>query len=289
MTDGQPPGWESVHRGLDREDFASEDRQLVVMLPRWTVQGRVVAAFFPERAEVRARLSAFWFQRLDFVPNNFLSLTTPGQPSWPQGCPGPEGAAAWLARRVKTLPLQAAVRGYLTGAAWEEYREAGTVGGHELPRGLRLASRLPEPVFEAVEASTDDVVRPVPWEKSRQRLGDEVAPAMREAALEIYDHARAHAEQAGVILAETRLEFGLCDEELLLCGECLTPDVSLYWAMEDRAPGEWPSRWEHAAVETWRTGAGAEASAMLPEPVLGRAASAYQDLYRRLAVGRSAA
>lgn len=289
MTDLQLPGWELLRRGMDRVEYVSGDRVLLVMDDRMTLEGSQLPEPIPGRGEVRARLTSFWFQRLDFVPNNFLSADPTAFPDALRPAVEVLGGRAWLGRRVPQLPVVAMVRGYLTGSAWKEYEDGGTVGGHQLPRGLREGARLPEPIFSALERAEGAPGGPVGWEKCRQLLGDDTAHDVREAGLEIYDHARAHAEKAGVIVAESRLEFGLMDEELLLIGECLTPDVSLLWRADGWAPGKLPSRWERQALTEWQAKcdwAGQLPVPPLPEDVIHRTAESYREIYQRLALGR---
>ncbi len=290
MTDWPLPGWELVHRGPDREEFAARDRVLVMMDERLTIDGRVLAGPVPGRSEVRARLSAYWFQRMDFVPHNFITADVAAFPAELRARLEARAEGCWLAHRVPALPVGGWVQGYLSGAAWQEYSAEGTVGGHELPRGLREASRLPEPVFMARETTVTGEKCLVRWEKCRQLLGDEMAHAVRQASLEVYDYARVHAERAGVIVAATQFEFGLSDDTLMLIGELLTPDVSLFWSAADWAPGSLPPRWERQAAEEWLRQEGGGHGVLSPPPeVLHRTAEAYREIYQRLALGRPSA
>jgi phosphoribosylaminoimidazole-succinocarboxamide synthase len=153
-----------------------------------------------------------------------------------------------LVRRTKPLPVECVVRGYLAGAAWAEYREKGTVGWHEVPRGLRESARLPSPLFTPTTKADEGHDEPITWEQCRRLLGDELAHRVREESLEVYEHGRAHAERAGVIIADTKLEFGLADEDLVLIDECLTPDSSRFWPADRWEPGTHPPSFDKQFV-----------------------------------------
>jgi phosphoribosylaminoimidazole-succinocarboxamide synthase len=207
----QLPGWELVRRGKVREVYASGDRVLLVASDRLSAFDCVLPDPIPGKGEVLTQLSAFWFQRLDFVPNHFVSADFATFPAELQPFAEQLAGRSMLCRKSKPLPVECVVRGYLAGAAWDEYRDRGTVGGHEVPRGLREASKLPAPLFTPTTKATEGHDEPISWEKCRRLLGDELAHAVREASFEVYDYGRIQAERAGVIIADTKFEFGLID------------------------------------------------------------------------------
>jgi phosphoribosylaminoimidazole-succinocarboxamide synthase len=243
----------------------------------------------PGKGVVLTALSAFWFQRLDFVPNHFITVDPKAFPAELKNFAAALSGRATLVRRTKPLPVECIVRGYLAGAAWEEYRERGTVGGHEVPRGLREASKLPQPLFTPTTKAASGHDEPITWEQCRSLLGDDLAHQVREESLEVYDHGRAHAEHAGVIIADTKLEFGLVDDELLLIDECLTPDSSRFWPADQWEPGKHPPSFDKQFVRDWLLQSGwnrQPPAPHLPPDIIAQTAAKYREAYERLALGR---
>jgi phosphoribosylaminoimidazole-succinocarboxamide synthase len=292
MSDLQIPGWELLRRGKVREVYASGDQALLVASDRLSAFDCILPDPIPGKGEVLTALSAFWFQRLDFVPNHFITADFKAFPAGLKNFPAELSGRATLVRRTKPLPVECIVRGYLAGAAWDEYREHGTVGGHEVPRGLREASKLPQPLFTPTTKAASGHDEPITWEQCRSLLGDDLAHQVREASLEVYDHGRARAERAGVIIADTKLEFGLVDDELLLIDECLTPDSSRFWPAARWEPGTHPPSFDKQFVRDWliRSGWNRHPPAPhLPPDIIAQTAAKYREAYERLALGRPSA
>jgi len=289
MSNLQLPGWELLRRGKVREVYASGDRALLVASDRLSAFDCVLPDPIPGKGEVLTALSAFWFQRLDFVPNHFITADPKTFPADLKNFAVELSGRATLVRRTKPLPVECIVRGYLAGAAWEEYRERGTVGGHEVPRGLREASKLPQPLFTPTTKAASGHDEPITWEQCRSLLGDDLAHQVREESLEVYDHGRAHAEHAGVIIADTKLEFGLVDDELLLIDECLTPDSSRFWPADQWEPGVHPPSFDKQFVRDWLLQSGWNRqlpAPHLPPDIIAQTAAKYREAYERLALGR---
>ena len=289
MSNLQLPGWELLRRGKVREVYASGDRALLVASDRLSAFDCVLPDPIPGKGEVLTALSAFWFQRLDFVPNHFITADPKAFPADLKNFAVELSGRATLVRRTKPLPVECIVRGYLAGAAWEEYRERGTVGGHEVPRGLREASKLPQPLFTPTTKAASGHDEPITWEQCRSLLGDDLAHQVREESLEVYEHGRAHAEHAGVIIADTKLEFGLVDDELLLIDECLTPDSSRFWPADQWEPGVHPPSFDKQFVRDWLLQSGwnrQPPAPHLPPDIIAQTAAKYREAYERLALGR---
>ena len=292
MSDLTLPGWELVRRGKVREVYASGDHVLLVASDRLAVLDAVLPDPIPGKGEVLTQLSAFWFQRLDFVPNHFLTADAAAFPEELKPFAGQLAGRAMLCRRAQPLPVACVVRGYLAGAAWDEYRECGTVGGHELPRGLREASKLPEPLFTPAVKTAAGGEELIGWDKCRRLLGDEIAHAVRAASFEVYEHGCAHAERAGVIIADTKFKFGLRDEELFLIDECLTPDSSRFWPADQWEPGTHPPSFDKQSVRDWLVASGwqpGQPAPSLPPEIVAQTAAKYREVYERLLLGRRAA
>lgn len=292
MPEIELPGWKLVRRGKVREVYASADQVLLVASDRLSAFDCVLPDPIPGKGEVLTALSAFWFQRLDFVPNHFVTADFALFPAELKPFAAELAGRSTLALRTQPLPVECVVRGYLAGAAWEEYRQTGTAGGHVLPRGLREASRLPEPLFTPTTKAASGHDEPITWEQCRRLLGDETAHAVREASFEVYDHGRLQAERAGVIVADTKLEFGLLDEELLLIDECLTPDSSRFWPADLWEPGRTPPSFDKQFVRDYLTASGWDRqppAPHLPPEIIAQTAAKYREAYERLALGRRAA
>ena len=278
----QLPGWELVRRGKVREVYASGDRVLLVASDRLSAFDCVLPDPIPGKGEVLTQLSAFWFQRLDFVPNHFVSADFATFPAELQPFAEQLAGRSMLCRKSKPLPVECVVRGYLAGAAWDEYRDRGTVGGHEVPRGLREASKLPAPLFTPTTKATEGHDEPISWEKCRRLLGDEMAHAVREASFEVYDYGRIQAERAGVIIADTKFEFGLIDE-------CLTPDSSRFWPADLWEPGAHPPSFDKQFVRDWLIQSGwnrQPPAPHLPPDIITQTAEKYREAYERIALAR---
>jgi len=246
----------------------------------------------PGKGELLTQLSAFWFQRLDFMPNHFLAADFATFPAELQPFAGDLSGRAMLCRKTEPLPVECVVRGYLAGAAWEEYREHGTVGGHEVPRGLREAAKLPQPLFTPTTKAAEGHDEAITWEKCRRLLGDDLAHAVREASFEVYDYGRVQAARAGVIIADTKFEFGLLGDELLLIDECLTPDSSRFWPAEAWDPGHHPPSFDKQFVRDWLLQSGWDRqppAPHLPPEIIAQTAAKYREAYERLALGRHTA
>ena len=286
------PGIPKLRSGKVREVFDLGDSLLIVATDRISAFDCILPTGIPRKGEVLTQMTAFWYGVLDFVPNHFLTADFPAFPTDLQPFAAQLSGRAMLCRKSKPLPVECVVRGYLAGAAWEEYRAHGTVGGHEVPRGLREAARLPEPLFTPTTKASEGHDEPITWEKCRSLLGDELAHAVREASIEVYDYGRVHAERAGVIVADTKFEFGLIDDELVLIDECLTPDSSRFWPADQWEPGMHPPSFDKQFVRDWLLQSGwnrQPPAPHLPTDIIAQTAAKYREAYERLALGRGPA
>ncbi len=289
MTALEIPGWDLVRRGKVREVYASGDRVMLVASDRLSAFDCVLPDPIPGKGKLLTALSAFWFQRLDFAPNHFITADFAAFPAELKPFAEELSGRATLVRRTQPLPVECVVRGYLAGAAWEEYREHGTVGGHEVPRGLREAARLPSPLFTPTTKSSSGHDQPITWEQCRRLVGDELAHQVREESFEVYDHGRAHAERVGVIIADTKFEFGLIDGDLVLIDECLTPDSSRFWPADQWEPGKHPPSFDKQFVRDYLLNSGWDRqppAPHLPPEIIEQTAAKYREAYERLAMVR---
>ncbi|MCX7868992.1 MAG: phosphoribosylaminoimidazolesuccinocarboxamide synthase [Terrimicrobiaceae bacterium] len=279
------PGVPRLRGGKVREVFDLGDRLLLVATDRISAFDCVLPDPIPGKGVVLNTLSAFWFEKLDFVPNHVIETRAAAFPA--QLAPWREilDGRSMLVKKCEPLPVECVVRGYLAGSGWEEYRASGTVGGHALPGGLRMADRLPEPLFTPARKASSGHDENITWKQCRALVGDELALRLREASLELYEHGRAHAARCGIVLADTKFEFGLFGGELVLIDECLTPDSSRFWAAESVVPGTSPPSFDKQFVRDYLNSLDWDKTPpapRLPAEIIARTAEKYQEALLRL-------
>tara|TARA_B100001105_G_scaffold122770_1_gene98351 strand:+ start:292 stop:1194 length:903 start_codon:yes stop_codon:yes gene_type:complete len=279
-------------RGKVRDNYAvGDDRLLMVASDRLSAFDVIMGEPIPGKGELLTRMALFWFDRLkDIVPNHLTgeapeSVVAPHEVAQVQG-------RSMLVKRLQPLPIEAVVRGYLAGSGWAEYQKTGEVCGVKLPAGLKNASRLPEPIFTpATKAEMGDHDENISFEKMIEVVGRDRAEAVRRIAIALYTEAAAYALTKGIIIADTKFEFGL-DEDgtLTLMDEVLTPDSSRYWPVESYTEGVNPPSYDKQFVRDWLEQAqvdgrpwGKTAPApALPADVVAKTADKYQEALRRL-------
>jgi phosphoribosylaminoimidazole-succinocarboxamide synthase len=212
---------------------------LIVATDRISAFDYVLGSGIPDKGKVLTQLSAFWFGRLTgVIPNHCLSIRVADFPGEIRQYADDLAGRAMLVRKTAPIEIECVARGYLSGSGWKEYQQSGTVCGIELPQGLRESDRLPAPIFTpATKASSGHDIY-IPEVEAAHLLGNAgLVARLRETTLELYRQASAHAESKGIILADTKFEFGLDGTELLLIDEALTPDSSRFWPADRYAPG----------------------------------------------------
>ena len=266
-------GLELIHRGKVRETYrVDEDRLLLVATDRLSAFDVVFEQPIPDKGAVLTRLSAYWFALLaPLGPTHFLSADPQEMPEAAR-TPELEGRAM-LVRRAERVDAECVVRGYLAGSGWVEYRRDGMVGGHRLPAGLREAERLPEPIFtpstKAEVGHDENITR----DQLADMVGGDLARQLEERSLAAYAAGAARAEATGLILADTKFEFGWIDGELALIDEVLTPDSSRLWDVAHYSPGSSPASFDKQYVRDFVAASGwnkePPAPALPPEVIAG--------------------
>ena len=244
-------------RGKVRDTYDLGDRLLMVTTDRLSAFDCVFPNGIPRKGEILTRLSAFWFaQTRDLMPNHLLSSDPADLPDAVAGQRAQLDGRFMLVRKAERINFECVARGYLAGSAWQEYQATGVVCGIALPRGLRQAERLPEPIFTPATKAESGHDENVPLEAVKLALGEELAEALATATLALYRHAAGYALDRGIIIADTKLEFGLLDGQLIVIDEMLTPDSSRFWAAADYAPGGSPPSFDKQYVRDYveRTG-----------------------------------
>jgi len=283
-TGGDLPGLEKLRSGKVREIFAHGDRLLLAATDRVSAFDVILDDAIPEKGRVLTAVSAFWFQRTkDIVPNHLLATDVDSLPGLKAETRDRLRGRTMIVRRAEVLPFEFVVRGYLTGSGLAAYRETGEVCGIPLPEGLVDGSPLPDPILTPTTKAEHD--EPVSFEEVERALGAGLARRAREAALSLYRFAAAYASQRGILVADTKFEFGLVEGELFLVDECLTPDSSRFWPAAGHAPGRAPRSFDKQVVRDHLLSTGwnrRPPAPRLPAEVIARTAEAYREIAQRL-------
>jgi phosphoribosylaminoimidazole-succinocarboxamide synthase len=263
-----------VASGKVREIYALDDeRLLLVASDRVSTFDVVLGTPIPDKGRVLTGLSAFWFRRTaEIVPNHLLELRPDGR--------------TMVCRKLEMLPIECVVRGYLAGSGWRDYQGTGEVCGHRLPAGMRESERLPEPIFTPATKATEGHDENIDEARAAQLCGAEVYEAAKRASLELYRFASAHAEERGIIVADTKFELGLArDGSLVLGDEALTPDSSRFWPADEYEPGRAQPSFDKQFVRDWCEGTDWDKTPpgpALPEQVVEGTRARYVEAFERL-------
>ena len=281
----------TVHRrGKVRDMYEVGDQLLMVATDRISAYDVVLASAIPDKGRVLTQLSAFWFTRTrDIVPNHMVSVDPAEYPAPLQAEAETLQGRSMLVRRTTPIPIECVARGYLVGSGWREYQETGRVCGVELPRGLREADRLPEPIFTpATKAETGHDIN-ISEDETAQRIGRQLTDRLRDLTLELYSFGAAHAEARGIIVADTKFEFGTTAAaeggEVILIDEVLTPDSSRFWPRDLYTPGRAQPSFDKQYVRDYLDGIRWDRrppAPELPPDVVEQTREKYRDAYRLL-------
>ena len=233
------PGVRKLKSGKVREVFDLGDRLLIVATDRISAFDCIMPNGIPRKGEVLTQISYFWFAQTErFQPNHLASRAGEPLPASLQPFAHTLSRRSMIVRKASPLAIECVVRGYLAGSGWKEYRDRQTVCGIKLPPGLKESSELPEPVFTpATKAESGHDIN-ISFDEAARIVGADVAEQARAASLKLYHFARDYARERGIIIADTKFEFGLLDGRLILIDEILTPDSSRFWPADQYAPGK---------------------------------------------------
>ncbi|MEU1675024.1 phosphoribosylaminoimidazolesuccinocarboxamide synthase [Streptomyces sp. AA8] len=280
------PGLVHLHTGKVRDLYRDPDGNLVmVATDRMSAYDWVLPTPIPDKGRILTQLSLWWFDRLtDLVPNHVISTDVPA------GAPADWEGRTMICRALDMVPVECVARGYLTGSGLAEYRQTRTVCGLALPEGLTDGSELPSPIFTpATKAAVGEHDENVSYEEVARQVGAETAALLRQTTLAVYGRARDIARDRGIILADTKFEFGYAGEELVLADEVLTPDSSRFWPAETWQPGRQQPSFDKQYVRDWLTSpaSGWDRDGELPPPelpqdVAERTSAKYVEAYERL-------
>jgi phosphoribosylaminoimidazole-succinocarboxamide synthase len=278
-------GISPIARGKVRDIYDLGDRLLIVATDRLSAFDVVMPTPIPDKGRVLTQLSLFWFELLhDLIPNHVLSATDFPAPfdEYPDDLAG----RSMVVRKTQPLPIECVARGYLSGSGWKEYQASGTVCGTALPAGLKESDKLPEPIFTPATKATTGHDENISFERAADLVGKSLAEKVRSITLEIYRRAAEYAEPRGILLADTKFEFGMLHGELIWIDEALTPDSSRFWPAAQYRPGGAQPSFDKQFVRDYlesirwpKTPPGPE----LPPDVVAGTRAKYREAYRILA------
>jgi phosphoribosylaminoimidazole-succinocarboxamide synthase len=278
---------------LPQKGENEEELLLLVATDRISAFDQILPDLIPHKGEVLTQLSAFWFSFLKeqlgeelehhVIMSDFdqIAQKIPRLASQRISLEG----RSMLVKKTKPLPVECIVRGYLAGSAVKEYQTTKSLWGEALPEGLEPSQQLPEPLFTPTTKSLEGHDTPLSWEGFVQLLGEEVATQVRTKALAIYEAAAAYAQTRGVIIADTKMEFGWYNNQLLLIDECLTPDSSRFWLSKDWKVGATPPNYDKQLVRDFLTASDWDKeppAPSLPEEIIEKSSALYQEIFKKL-------
>ena len=280
------PGIPKVRSGKVREMFDLGDSLLMVASDRISAYDVVLPNGIPLKGEVLTMFSHFWFERVaDLVPNHLLAKADEPLPQAVQSHAEQIGRRAMVVKKAQPLAIECVVRGYLAGSGWKEYQKQGTVCGISLPEGLDNSSKLPEPIFTPATKAEEGHDENISFKEAINIVGKDIAEQARDLSIKIYNRGRDHAAEKGIIIADTKFEFGIFEGELILIDEVLTPDSSRFWPADLYAPGKSQPSFDKQFVRDYletldwdKNPPGPE----LPEDIVQKTSEKYIEAYTRV-------
>lgn len=279
------PGIRKVGSGKVREIFDLGEHLLLVTTDRISAFDCILPNPIPRKGEVLTQLSAFWFQRFDFVENHLVSTEFSDFPSVLRPFEAQLRGRSMLVRKAQPLPVECVVRGYLAGSGWKEYQTGESVCGIPLPGGLLQAQQLPETLFTPSTKAVSGHDENIGWEECVRLVGENVAREVRAQAVRLYEAGRSWAATKGILIADTKFEFGLLEGRIILIDEFLTPDSSRFWPVDGYAPGMSPPSFDKQFVRDYLETLAWDKTPpapTLPQDVVEGTSARYQEAYERL-------
>lgn len=280
-------------RGKVRDTYLLDGDLLIVATDRISAFDVVLPCGIPDKGLVLNRLSAFWFEKIGhLVPHHLIEVVEDTRLLAPfikgKRCyvhPKYLAGRSMIVRKAERIPVECVVRGYISGSAWAEYRQNGTINGIPLPPGLKESEQLTEPVFTPTTKAEGEHDRPLTREQLRELIGKSLSDELEEKSLAIYCFAEEYARARGIIVADTKMEFGLVAGKLILIDELLTPDSSRFWNLETYQPGYSQPSFDKQPVRDWLVASGwnkEPPAPMLPTEIIQQTAARYREAYHRL-------
>ncbi len=279
-------GVKLLRRGKVRDVYDLGDNLLIVATDRVSAFDVVLPTGIPNKGKVLTQISIYWFRQTeDIVKNHLISANVDDYPAVLRPYKEVLRDRSMLVKKAKPLPIEAIVRGYLSGSGWKEYKKSGTVCGIRLPKGLVESARLEAPLYTPSTKADEGHDINITFEETIKLVGADVAQRVRETSLKVYNKARDIAEKKGIIIADTKMEFGLYENDLILIDEILTPDSSRFWSIKDYQPGKGQDSFDKQIVRDYllsldwdQTYPGPE----LPEEIVRKTAKRYEEILQIL-------
>jgi phosphoribosylaminoimidazole-succinocarboxamide synthase len=282
------PGIPKLRSGKVREIFDLGDRLLLVATDRISAFDCIMPDPIPGKGAVLTGLSAFWFKRLDFVENHVIATCFEQFPESLHPFRGQLEGRSMIVKKAAPLPVECVVRGFLAGSGWKKYAATGAICGQLLPPGLRQAGALPHTIFTPSTKAESGHDQNITWDETRRLLGDTVADQVRALSIRLYEAGRDYARERGIIVADTKFEFGLFDGRVILIDEVLTPDSSRFWPADRYQPGTNPPSFDKQFLRDYldlldwdKT----PPAPKLPPEVIQQTARKYREAHERLTGG----
>jgi phosphoribosylaminoimidazole-succinocarboxamide synthase len=284
------PGRPATARGKVRDIYDLGDRLIIVATDRISAFDWINPVGIPDKGKILTKMSLFWFDLVgDIVRNHLISADLADFPEDFQQHAGQFEDRSMLVHKCQMFPVEFVIRGYLAGSGWKEYKTNGTVCGIKLPEGLMESDRLDQPIFTPATKATDGHDINIPREQAAELIGKDWADAASDAALQVYSRGREYAEQRGVILCDTKFEFGTLDGNLILADEILTPDSSRFWPADQYNPGKGQPSFDKQFVRDWLESTGWDKNSPpppLPADIVEKTREKYVEAYRKLTGNR---
>jgi phosphoribosylaminoimidazole-succinocarboxamide synthase len=286
ILDTNFPGLKLYAKGKVRDVYSIEDRLLIVATDRISAFDYILPTGIPDKGKVLTQLSVFWFEFLrEVVPSHFLTAKVEEYPAAARLFDAELEGRSMLVTRAKMVEIECVARGYLAGSGWKEYRETGAVCGVPLPPGLNESSQLPEPIFTPATKAQSGHDENISFDATVKIVGADLAARLRDLTLKIYTRAAEYARTKGIIIADTKFEFGMVKGELVLGDEVLTPDSSRFWPLDTYEPGRAQNSYDKQFVRDylerikWPK---LPPAPPLPPDIADRTSEKYQEAYHAL-------
>ena len=279
------------YRGKVRDTYDLGDYFLLIASDRISAYDSILPTGIPDKGKVLNQISAFWFEKTGHIISNHVVkvISSPSDltPFLPAGknCPSSIAGRSMVVRKAERISVEAVVRGYLSGSAWEEYRKTGKLLDHVLPAGYQESQELPEPIFTPTTKSDSGHDLPVTVKELENEIGTDTTRAIAAKSIEVYSYARKYAKSKGIIIADTKFEFGFIDGELSLIDELVTPDSSRFWDASEYSVGKSQPSFDKQIVRDWLTSSGWDKEPPAPplsQEVVTRTSERYKLGYKML-------
>jgi len=278
-------------KGKVRDVYEVEDKILIVVSDRISAFDWVLPSLIPDKGKILTQLSTFWFDHTALVcPNHMISTDADQFPGILQKYKNILDKRSMLVKKTEVFPVECVVRGYLAGSGWKDYKETGKTSGVKLPEGLKNSDRLEEPIFTPATKAEEGHDENISFKEMQKLVGTELSNKIKDISIELYQKASLHAISKGIIIADTKFEFGFFEGEIILVDEIFTPDSSRFWPVASYEPGKSQDSLDKQFVRDYLEGTDWDKSSYppeLPPEIIQQTASRYMDIFRLL-TGKSA-